>query len=173
MYRLGDISEKHSKDFAKYMHAQEYHYGMDQMTVLLSAELNTNTSIVYRMLDETECRMVVKSGLVLILLEAHHSWNAVHMTQEEGSYPWTDGHLGVNIIERRDGAVILQAEALLLSKVAITMTAIVRKEITFVDVMKALVTYGEGFSLQQKISFVNARIKDTVEDTMYSGFLPT
>lgn len=46
-----------------------------------------------------------------------------------------------NLIKLGDGAAILQPEDIKLHKVSNTSTAFVRKETTFVDVIKALVLY--------------------------------
>lgn len=56
-----------------------------------------------------------------------------------------------------DGALILFAEALKLRKVATTSTAIVRKDKTFVDVVKKLVSYAGAFLLLYKVSFSDAK----------------
>lgn len=59
------------------MQAQGYNFGLGLMTVLFSVELNSDASSVCILFDKTEGGMVVKSVLVLILLDGSHHWNAV------------------------------------------------------------------------------------------------
>lgn len=54
----------------------------------------------------------MKSASVLILLDCRHRLNALQMLQEEDGHAWTDGYLCVILIMHRDGAAILQAEAI-------------------------------------------------------------
>lgn len=112
---------------------------MGLMTVLLSVELSCDVSSVCSLFDENDGRMVVKSGYIHIFLDGRHCQNAVQMLQEGCRHPWTDGHFLVNLIIRRDEVAVLQAEAIKPSKVANTSTTALRKEMVFVDVMKALV----------------------------------
>lgn len=90
------------------------------------------------------------------------------MLQEERGHTWTDGYLHLNLIIHQNGEAILQAEGIKLIEVAYTSTAIVRKEETFVDAMKALVKYAGSFSLHYKISFMDFQAKDVVEYMMSS-----
>lgn len=72
---------------------------------------------------------------------------------------------------RRDRAELLRAEGNELRKVANIAAAIDRRETRFVDVIKSMVSYVEAFCFQTNVSFVDERIKNTVEDTMFFGLL--
>lgn len=88
---------------------------------------------------------IVKSQFVHILLDGGHFRNVLQMQQEGSSQSSHGGYLCVNFTMRLDGAAILQTEAIKLSKVAHTSTAIMRKENTFVEVEKAMVNSVKAF----------------------------
>lgn len=69
------------------------------MTVLFIVELNSDVSSVSSLFDESEGRKVVKSGVVIILLNGRRCRNAVQVLHEEGRHPWIDGPL---LSESRD-----------------------------------------------------------------------
>lgn len=58
-----------------------------------------------------------------------------------------------------------------ISQMKSTSTATVCMDRTFLSVMKAILNYGRTFELQYGASFVEARIKDTVDDMMPSQHL--
>lgn len=65
------------------------------------------------------------------------------------------------------------AEWIKLSKVANIFTAIVGKDKSFVDAVKALSNYAGAFRFKYGFNFVNARNMDIVDDTQFSNYLPT
>lgn len=60
----------------------------------------------------------------------------------------------------RDGAGIQHAEAKKTSQVTNMSTAIVRKDLSFVDILKSLLNYAAAIELQYGMNFVDARIRD-------------
>lgn len=129
LYLVRNKAKKHSKDLAKAMLFQGYYFGLGLMTMMFSAELNSITLAILSPFSKTEGRKVVKSLVVFLWLRCCHRHNSVQMLREEGSHPSPNGHFRVNLITRPDGAKILQAEAVKLSKVANTLQALVRKRL--------------------------------------------
>lgn len=166
---LGDIWEKHWTNFAKLKSGR----GAIMDWVWWQCELNSSTSSVYSLVDVTEIRKFVKSEFVPIFLACRHHGNAVQMPEQEGIHVWTERRLCVNLITCRYRAEVLQAEAIKPIKVASTKTAIVWKGTTSVDVMKALVDYAAELFLQYKVSFLDTWMKNIIEETVFSEFLPT
>lgn len=74
---------------------------------------------------------------------------------------------------RCDGVCIKHAEAMTLRKVASTAAAIVRRDTSFLDRMKALENYAVPFDLEYHVMFVDARTQDIVDDTQSSDYAPT
>lgn len=87
-----------------------------------------------------------------------------------GGHLWTDIHLFVDLIMRRDRGAILQPEAFKLIMVTNTSRSLVRIETTLVDVMKTLHYCTRAFLLQYNISPMDVRMKDSAETTVSSGF---
>lgn len=123
------------------------------------------------MCEEPEGLKVVRSGFVPVFPKGHHRRNLMHMLQENAYHPGKDGYLFMNFVMHQERAVILQSEAFKLSKAADKSTAIMRKETTFVDLMNSSENCVGRFSLRYKPLFVDAGIKDVVQDTVSSGFL--
>lgn len=92
--------------------------------------------------------------------------------QKDGGHLCIRSHLYVNLIICQDGAAISLAETIKLGKVAITSTAFVRKEMKFVNLMKALVTYAVGVIVALKVFLVDLLIKYIINYKISSGFLP-
>lgn len=53
-YLVCDIRERHSKDLPESMNPQGYHFELVLMTVVFSVELNSDSSSVSSLADETE-----------------------------------------------------------------------------------------------------------------------
>lgn len=146
--------------------------GPDGMIVQHGAEQRLIICCPICLSDETVGWKVVKSGFVVFCgrvsiagMQGRRCWKKVAVPGQ--AVPLCESH------HAQDGAVILQADAIKLSRVLNTSTSFVREETTFVVVMRTLVNYARVFLFQYKVSFVDGGIKDIVEDTMSSGFLPT
>lgn len=64
------------------------------------------------------------------------------------------------------------AESVDLSQVSNMCTAIVRKDTLLVDTKKALVKYTGALKLQYSVQFLDARMEETVDDTVSANDLP-
>lgn len=111
---------KNLKHLAELVLVRVYHDGLSMIPVLLSAVLNSDTSSVVTLFDDTTRQKVVKSGFVLILPDGHYCQNVVQMLPEEGRYSWTQRHFRatfVNMIIYENNSAIWQPEAISLCNV--------------------------------------------------------
>lgn len=74
---------------------------------------------------------------------------------------------------RRYGASIQHAETVKLSKVADTSTTILRRDMSFVDALKAMVNSSGAFKLEYNVKFVDSGTKYIVDDKKSSDYLST
>lgn len=79
----------------------------------------------------------------------------------------------MGLIVDQDGAEIEQIKVIKLSKIRNTCSALVHCHSTFIDIMKALLSYTGAFKLEYGVKFVGAPIKNIVDNTLSSEYLPT
>lgn len=77
----------------------------------------------------------------------------------------------VQYVTRYDGRPIAKTEALKQSNLLNTVTSIVRRDSSFVAVVKSIMNFSATFKNEQSRSFLTARIVDIVEDRVSSDFL--
>lgn len=118
-------------------------------------------------------RRVVKYSVNLIILDGWCWHDTVGILRKTSEHPWTASHLRMHLIMRQDGSHPNQAQVINLSKICNTSPALVRRDSTFVETMKALINYARASDLEYSVSLVDARIKHIVHDTLSSEYLPT
>lgn len=70
-----------------------------------------------------------------------------------------------------DGKPITAAQEIKLSKKANILTAILRREISFNDIIRSVLNYEQTFEEVYAVSFVDACVLELVDDTMSLNFL--
>lgn len=91
--------------------------------------------------------------------------------QMVGDLGWIQQHILARLILREDRLDISEAEGIKLSKLANKMTDIVCRELTFVDLVKKLLTFATRFEKGYDEKFVATGIVDIVKDMICSDFL--
>lgn len=74
--------------------------------------------------------------------------------------------MGIHVVD------IKGAEASKISAVSNTSTSIARKDMSFLDTMKALVSNASAFKLQYDVQFGSSRTENIVDDNKSSNYLP-
>lgn len=82
-------------------------------------------------------------------------------------------HICLNLVRRQDGGDIKQAETITLSKICRTSYALVLRDSTLVHTMGGLVNYALTLDLRLIKGSLDESIKDLVNDTLVSEYLPT
>lgn len=95
------------------------------------------------------------------------------MLKEESDFLSTRDQFHVRHVMRRDGVSIQHAEAIKLTRLVNTSTALFGRDTSFVEMVKELVDYAGTFELEYGVNVVDASMSDVVEDMHSSDYLPT
>lgn len=74
--------------------------------------------------------------------------------------PWIWGPRRVHLFMRLDGGDIKKAGAIKLWNIYNTFSALPRRDLVLVDIIKLLVSYAGAFDLKYRVKLFNALIKD-------------
>lgn len=115
--------------------------------MLLIAVGNYPGARVTSIFEEEDSRKAVWIVCFLVTMCGRHRHRANEMLKEEGSSCWTKEGFCVDHVIRCSSVSIQEAEAMKLSQVENTTTAIIEREMSFVDIMKVLINYTGSFEL--------------------------
>lgn len=87
-------------------------------------------------MKEEPGQMVVKNGYYLVILDVRHRHTTGEILHKTGEQPWITDQLSMHLIIRLGGASMNQVKAITLNKVCNTWYATVRKNSSFVNIMK-------------------------------------
>lgn len=115
---------------------------------------------------------IVSDGFNVIVLHDPARNNVVHILHKTGNHLWTACHFGMQVIMSRDWTDIKQAVITKLSKIGYTFSALLLYDLILVDIANALVSCTGLFQIEYRVRFIDARLKDIVDDTLSSEYLP-
>lgn len=95
-------------------------------------------------------------------------YSAIRQLKAEDGHEWPEGLLCVTRVIHRDVHNFGRADAGELSRTTNMSTAIVRMDRSILSVMKVVLNFTEASKLQHAVSFVEVRIRDTVDDILPS-----
>lgn len=114
----------------------------------------------------------MKKAFKKILSDRHHRCSTVRQLEAEGGHEWAESSLRVIQVIRCDGQGTGQAETFELSRMPNTSTEMVSMDGSFLSMIKMVLSFAGSFELLYSASFVEASIKDFVDDMMLLQCLP-
>lgn len=84
---------------------------------------------------------------------------------------WASETLRICYVFWVNGKPISPVQVIILSKIEIVLTVIMRREATSTEIMKSVLSYARSFNENYGVHFFDVRIIDILEDMMFSSFL--
>lgn len=142
---------------------QSYNYSLGMMTAFFYADVKLFGTTVHLMFIKDDDREVLNDGYHLTMFGWCHHHAAFDVLQKEGNHTWTNGPLCWSCIEMGQTFNILSPWRLSEWRTD-TVSALIEKEWSFVDIIKTLVTYAgpvEPVSLKEVVDdLVEAIVND-------------
>lgn len=139
--------------------------------MIFHPELSTDDVSTLSTGSVTVGRLILNNSAKVMLLDGRHRWQAMRQLHVEGDLRWSQRHIEVRLIVREDMVAISEAEGIKLNKLPKIVTAILRRDCTFMDLIKKTLNFSIASEKEYNEKFTATCTMHIMKDKIGSEFL--